>query len=286
MRLGGFFDPQTTEELDAICEKLDCYGLSAIRAPKRILEMSDDECVLFGEKAAKLGLYIGEAGFWESMITRDQDLRSRRIQIVRETLRKADLMNCNAVVTLVGSIDAQDRRFAPYGYMYSDECKKEFREIVLRILDGMELKHTKYCIEPWINTFFYQPEEIREFIDDLGHPYFGVHLDQMNLISQKDFFNTTPLINRTFDMLADKVVSVHLKDLRWDVCRSVIKWDECDIGDGVMDYDTYLTRLQTLDANMTCYLEHMSEERDYALNFARLQALAKKSGVKFLRRGE
>ena len=56
------------------------------------------------------------------------------------------------------------------------------------------------------------------------------------------------------------------------------------IGDGVMDYDTYLKRLAQLPPDTPCYCEHMAEERDYALNFARLHHLAGKAGVHFQKR--
>jgi len=51
-----------------------------------------------------------------------------------------------------------------------------------------------------------------------------------------------------------------------------------------MDYETFLKRLAELPADTTCYCEHMREERDYALNFARLHRLAEKAGVRFLPR--
>ena len=63
-----------------------------------------------------------------------------------------------------------------------------------------------------------------------------------------------------------------------------LKWDEVYIGDGVMDYETYLKRLSELPPDTPCYCEHLREERDYALNFARLHRLADKTGVRFLRR--
>ncbi|HUW31802.1 MAG TPA: hypothetical protein VM223_09340, partial [Planctomycetota bacterium] len=105
-------------------------------------------------------------------------------------------------------------------------------------------------------------------------------------ISQSDFFNTTGLINTTFDLLGDKVWSVHLKDLRCDYKHLFIKWDEVYIGDGVMDYDTYLKRLAKLPADTSCFCEHMAEERDYALCFSRLHRLAQKAGVRFAGRNE
>ncbi len=110
------------------------------------------------------------------------------------------------------------------------------------------------------------------------------HLDQMNMVNQDYFFNTTKLINKTFDLLGDKVFSVHLKDIRCDHDHMFLKWDEVYIGDGVMDYDTYLKRLAKLHPDLPCYCEHMAHEQDYALCFARLHHIAKRNGLKFLPR--
>ncbi|MBV7331139.1 hypothetical protein KFU94_23460 [Chloroflexi bacterium TSY] len=114
--------------------------------------MSDDECVTFGEAAHSCGIVIGEIGMWQNLMTDDEELRQQRIE-VRTLLRKADLMGSLRVVTLVGTKDLSDAPIAPHPYMYTEECKAEFREIVLHILDGLDLQKTRYVIEPWHNTF-------------------------------------------------------------------------------------------------------------------------------------
>ena len=225
MRLGGFYGASSMEELGPLCDKLDTHGLSAIGAPW-MNDWTDDECAAFGEKARSLGMVVGETGVWTNLMTDDADARAERIGMVRDVLPKADAMGCHCVVTLVGTKDPSDQSLAMHPYMKTDEAKAEFREIVLRILDGMDLKTTRYAIEPWHNTFFYQPEDIREFIDSVGHPSFGLHLDQMNMVDQAHFFDTTTLINKTFDLLAEKVVSVHLKDIREVFSHMFLKWDE------------------------------------------------------------
>ena len=284
MRLGGFFSAETVQELAALCEKLDTYGLSAVRAPRQLVEMTVEECAEFGQCASEFNIVIGEAGMWENLLTDDQERLNDRIQRVRTMLRNADAMGCRCVVSLVGTKDPSDRALAPHPYLYTDDCKAEFREVVLRILDGMDLKTTRYVIEPWFNTFFYQPEEIRAFFDSVDHPHFGLHLDQMNMVSQPYFYNTTALINKTFDLLADRVVSVHFKDIACDFNHMFLKWDEVDIGDGVMDYITYLRRTAELPPNTPAFCEHMHTEQEYALNFARLHYRAGQADMKFLRR--
>jgi sugar phosphate isomerase/epimerase len=286
MRLGHTrLAPQTIREMEALCEYLDVYGLSAIVAPRNLGDLTEDEASAFGERARALGMLIGEAGYWENLLTDDEDLRANRIERFRKILRNADAMGVRAGLTLVGTKDASDRALFPHAYNFTKECRAEFREIVLRVLDGLDLKRTRYAVEPWFTTFLYQPEAIREFVDSVSHPLFGVHLDQVNLISHPYFYRTTELIEKTFVLLADDVISVHIKDLRWDGAHFGLRWDEVYIGDGVMDHITYLRHLARLDPDMTCYCEHLAEERDYAVNFARLHRLAKQAGTQFLARG-
>lgn len=285
MRLGGYFGAEGTEGLDLLCEQLDTHGLSAISAPGRLVtEGEPDACEGFGARARRLGIVVGEAGMWDNLLTRDEAAHTRQIATTRKMLRNADAMGCRCVVTLVGSRHPGGHPLAIHPDNYTDACKSEFREIVLRILDGLDLRHTKYVVEPWHNTFFYDPSDIRAFFESVNHPAFGLHLDQMNLVSQRTLCSTTDLINQTFDLLADRVVAAHLKDIRHDFNHMFLKLDEVYIGDGVMDYNTYLRRLAELPPDTPCFCEHFAEERDYALNFARLHRLAGKAGVRFLER--
>ncbi len=65
--------------------------------------------------------------------------------------------------------------------MLTEQCRREFREIVLRILDGLELGRTSYALEPWCNTFFYEPGDIHDFFAMVDHPNLRFHLDLMNM---------------------------------------------------------------------------------------------------------
>ena len=277
-------------ELEPLCEKLDVYGLSTINAPARIGEMSAEECAEFGEKARGLGLTIGEVGYWENLMTSDDKAREHHSASVRRWLIKAEKMRCGSVITLVGGNHPSGRPTLPHPndpYMFSAAAKSAFRDIVLRILDGLELLHTHYIVEPWHNTFFYQPESIREFVESVDHPGFGVHLDQMNMVTQASYYATTDLINRTFDLLADYAFSVHLKDiLMTRGPGDFYSMKEVRIGEGSMDYHTFIKRLSALPPDTPCYCEHLDSEGDYAINFARLHHIARDVGCSFMRRKE
>jgi sugar phosphate isomerase/epimerase len=282
VRLGGYVRPQSLAELEASVDKLDTYGLSTIVAPRAINDMTDDEAAEYGEKARDLGVVVGEAIPNVNLLTLDMDARNERIEYCRTMLRKCELMHCHGIVILVGSPDPSDYHAAPHPYLFTDECRAEWREVVLRIVDGLDdLKHAKVLIEPWNHSFFYRPGPIREWMDDLGHPNVLVHLDQMNMIDQDHIFRTTEYINETFDLLGPYVGGVHFKDVAWDPHHMFLKFDEVLIGDGVMDYHTYVRRVSELDGDVACFCEHLPEERDFAFNFAQLHKVAADLGVSF-----
>lgn len=286
MRLGGFYAAERAEDLDALCERLDRHGLSAIPAPWRLAEMPDEECAAFGERVRDLGLVIGEAGMWDSLMTPDAALQAERIELVRTLLRKANLMGCRCVVSLVGSPDPSDLPLAPHPMLLTKEGADAFREIVLRILDGLELTRTRYAIEPWRTSFFFEPERIAEFIASVDHPRLAMHLDLVNMVGRREYFDTGGLAERTFALLSDRIVGAHLKDLRWDPEYMALRWDEVLVGDGVMDYPTYLRVLASLDPDLPCFCEHLPTEAEYAENFARLRRIAAAEGLLFLPRDQ
>ncbi|OGB67146.1 MAG: hypothetical protein A2Y94_11755 [Caldithrix sp. RBG_13_44_9] len=119
---------------------------------------------------------------------------------------------------------------------------------------------------------------------EVDHPAFGFHLDQMNMISQRNYYRTTHLINNTFKYLGKYICSAHLKDLRCDPGYMFLKYDEVLIGDGVLDYHTLLTQLSGLPEDIPCFCEHLYSENEYKVNFSRLHQLAQKAGVEFRRR--
>ena len=56
------------------------------------------------------------------------------------------------------------------------------------------------------------------------------------------------------------------------------------IGEGTVDYPTYLARIKELDPEMTGFCERLKAESDYAYNFAQLAAVAEQVGLHFLPR--
>jgi sugar phosphate isomerase/epimerase len=282
MRLGGvIFRAETIGDLHRLVPVLDQYGLSAIPAPERIDTMTADEAFEFGQLAANLGLVVGESMLSCNLMSSDTGRRAEHIARARSRLELADAMGCRGVFVGAGSVDPSGLSRVPHPFMFTQQCQAELRDVVLRVLDELDLDVVRLLIEPTNRTFFYQPEDIATFMDAVGHPSLGLHLDQANMISQSNYFDTTDLITRTFHLLADRVVSAHLKDVHWDPDFYALKFDEVLIGDGVLDYPAYLSRLDELDPDLTCFCEHLKTEEQYVANFVRLHDTAGALGLAF-----
>jgi len=284
MRLGGWYSAGNLDEFENLCQKLDRHGLSTVAAPASAVEWTEDQCAKYGERARNLDIVIGEWGMWDNLMTEDSDLRRQRIRTLQTILAKADAMNVTCVATYVGTRDPSDHSLAPHSWMFTDQCKAEFQDVVLHILDGLVLNHTRYVVKPSSNTFFYRPQAIREFVDAVDHPCFGVHLDPVSMIDHDSFFKTTQLIHEAFDLLSDRAWSVTLKDIRWDFNHSFMKWDEVPAGEGVMDIDTLIKRVALFPEDTPCLCEHFATEDDYAEHFRHLHDFAAKADLTFRRR--
>jgi sugar phosphate isomerase/epimerase len=275
----SFFRAERTAELYNLAEKLDRYGLGAIPAPIRTAEMTDEECIVFGEKAASLDIVISEVHFLKNLMAPDPETRRRRVEEGRALLRKSDLLRARCLLGFAGSADPRDSIAVPAAYNYTDAFKSELRELVLRVLDGVELEWTKYGLEASPKSFFYGVEGCAELISAVDHPDFGIHLDMMNMVSQDTYFTTTTLIEQTFAVLGDKIFAAHLKDISWDWEYQFLKFDECMVGDGDMDYEAFLKHLANMDPDFPCMCEHLEVESDFITSFERLHSLADALGL-------
>lgn len=286
MRLGGVaIHPGSREALTEFASLADSQGVSAIVAPAGMDRMSADEACAWGEAIRDAGLVIGEAGFWENLLTQDDALRADRRQRLRITLRNADLMGCRSVAMLPGAHHPSDKAFAAEPLMRSPERRAAVLETVRFALDGFNSATTRLGMEPYAASFFYTPEAVLDFIAEVDDPRFGVHLDLANMLTVETFFECSKVIAKWLPALAPHVVSCHLKDLEWPVSPLGLAFREVDLGQGVMDLPGYLRAIDTgLDPDMTVFCEHYATAEDYFRNFATAHAIAADHGLAFLRR--
>ena len=280
MRFGLNWAPiRNQQELEAALPLIDELGLAATAAPAEMNRWPLHECAAYGDMVRSYGLIIGEVGYWQNLLVDDEAARSHRIDEVRSLLQKADAMGAGCVVTLVGSFDSK-HALAPHAENWSDRARERAAENCHRILDGLDLQRTCYALEPWCNGFYHEAEAVAGFLEKIDHPRLALHLDVMNMHSVNTYYQSTQVIEQAFDLLGKWAVSVHAKDLRWDPTYMFLRMDEVMPGEGILDYDLFLRRVDSLSPDIPVYTEHWHTDEQYMEAIGRLHALAASAGIR------
>ena len=117
--------------------------------------------------------------------------------------------------------------------------------------------------------------------EDVGSDRIKVCLDPQNMLSPRNYYRNTELINRCFDLLGEDVCYAHCKDVKWEN-EMLPKMSWVILGEGEVDYATYLKRLSQMEHERAFMLEFMRSTEDYVAVQKNLRAVAKEAGVTIL----
>jgi len=153
-------------------------------------------------------------------------------------------------------------------------------ETVRYLLDMVKPKRARFALEMMQYSLPDSVDSYLEMIRAVDRPMFGAHFDPVNLImTPRVYWNNAALIRDCFARLGEWVVSCHAKDIVLHH-RAALHFDEVQIGDGILDYRTYLRELDRLPREVPLMLEHL-EASAYAVARDRLFAVGEAIGVGF-----
>jgi sugar phosphate isomerase/epimerase len=127
------------------------------------------------------------------------------------------------------------------------------------------------------------PDSLRSYealLAAVDRPAFGVHVDPVNLImTPRRYWGNAAFLREIFARLGPKIVSCHAKDITLHH-QAALHFDECQIGEGVLDYRAFLTEVAKLPGEVPLMLEHL-DAPGYAVARDRLFAVGESCGVGF-----
>ena len=181
-------------------------------------------------------------------------------------LEYSDEMGVGCCVIHGGSVETGPMGIANWGNANPlNMSEKSFAEtvtVVQGILDRVKPKITKLVMETESYLLPDSPEVYARLIEAIDRPSFAVHLDPVNIISSpRRFYYNTQFLKRCFAVLGPWIVSCHAKDLNMPPKHATVQIDETYIGDGVLDYDTYLREIVKLSPQPTLMIEHLNESQ-------------------------
>jgi len=153
-------------------------------------------------------------------------------------------------------------------------------ETVRYLLDTVKPRRAKFALEMMQYSLPDSVDSYVELIRAVDRPMFGAHFDPVNLImTPRVYFDNGALIRECFAKLGRWVVSCHAKDIVLHH-KAALHLDEVQIGEGMLDYRTYLRELDRMPREVPLLLEHL-EGPAYAVARDRIFAVGDEIGVKF-----
>lgn len=128
-------------------------------------------------------------------------------------------------------------------------------------------------LEHHLYSVLSSPERTRDVLDAVGSPWVKVTIDPGNWLTPLDYFDNGDAIRRMFEILGDRILQGHAKDIRLENHRNVLM-PETYVGDGGVDFATLLRCLDELNTDAYIIIEHtpvdlIPRAKDNLLTFAR-----------------
>ena len=278
MRLGAtistYYQSEDPDDYVRECRK---RGYRAAPCPP--VHLRETEKLRAIEKAfADAEITIGEVEAWWNALDPDPDRRRRARKLIAEALATGDEVGAVCCVAVVGSYSTIEDEFvandAPHPDNFAPATFDAVVEWVRAVLKEVNPRRSKLSLEmsPW--TILEGPEVYHKILYAVDHPGLAVHLDPSNNIRNAQLYHSsTYLLNYSFDLLGQWIVSCHAKDVVQTPppYPNIIGFQEVIPGRGIIDYRTFLRRIERISPDMPLIIEHMktAEEYDEAASFIR-----------------
>jgi sugar phosphate isomerase/epimerase len=277
MRLGGpiFRKVQTAEEAVAEHKRLG-FGASYVTYIEDRVKREE-----YIHAFAEADIVLAEFGaYCINILDTEPKLRQANIDEICRRLEWADAMGARCCVMHGGSVEtggwgkANPENLSEKNFIQTVKTVQE-------IIDRVKPKTTKLVMETESYLFPDGPEEYLRIIDAVDRTEFGVHFDPVNIISSpRRYYFNGQFIRNCLALLGKHVVSCHAKDLNMAPIYPTVKIDETYIGDGALDYDTYLGEIRKLQPAPTLMIEHLNESQ-LILGLQFIYRKAEENGIVF-----
>jgi sugar phosphate isomerase/epimerase len=125
-------------------------------------------------------------------------------------------------------------------------CREQLVKSLKEVASAAEDAGVVLGMEGHVLVTLRSAEVMRDVLDEVGSPAVRCDLDPVNWLTLDTVYRNGPAIDRMCDVLGPRIFNAHAKDVVVEN-RLVIHLDERPAGQGLLDYDTFMRRVETLD---------------------------------------
>ncbi len=288
MRLGGnvFYQGTDPEEYALAHVK---KGFGAALCPDWLTLDKPTQIEEFKQAMKAYDIVIAEVGAWCNPLHPDESEAESNIQYMIQRLQLAEELEACTCVNILGTKQTATW-YGPHADCYSDYFFEEAVRTSQRVIDAVNPKHTKLSFEMMPYCFLDSPEDYLRFLQAVNRDSAGVHLDICNTMNHPiRFYKNDMFIRKTFDLLKDHIVTLHLKDIDLREDSLTVAFQEVLLGTGGIEYSVLMDEIAKLPENTPAMLEHLETEAEYdmaaktALQYAAKVGM-QQEGMKLIRK--
>jgi sugar phosphate isomerase/epimerase len=235
------------------------------------------------------GLEMVQAiGHRPPLIHPDEAVRREGVRVLQQALRIAGGLRAHSCHTGPGSMAqsgltrtdwVRSGAWSPHPRNWDPACKERLIASLRECARAAEDSGTRIGLEGHVLVTLDSAETMREVIDAVGSPAVGCDLDPVNWLRLESVYQSGRAIDRMVDVLGgERILNAHAKDVVVQN-RLVTHIDECPSGQGILDYDTFMRRMEALGSERFLIIEHASEAEIPAAK-AFLDAKARELGIR------
>lgn len=250
---------EITPETAARLRELGFTGVTVVVPDP--LEARREEYERAGQILRDGGITVAQANpRYEVLVHPDDDRRARGVRGLQAACQCARWLGALTVYARPGSLN-------PAGPWTPHPENTSLRTLI-RLVDSLRQAATAaeevgiaLALEGGSVSPLDTPERVRDVVEAVDSPALGFNADPVNFVRSLDeLYNTTSLVHRTFDLLGDRTVCGHVKDLTYDDALP-IRLRECLLGDGFCDQVAFLQRFEAACPNGFVLIEHLPDEK-------------------------
>lgn len=134
------------------------------------------------------------------------------------------------------------------------------------------------AVEGGVVCPLFSASRTREFFDAVDSPAMGYNMDPVNYIASIEMaYGSTALLNDLFDQLGHVTIAAHAKD--FGIVDGLLPhFEEAVIGRGLLDQETFLTRMRAARPDAHVLIEHLPDDLVPAARDG-LNAAATRAGI-------
>lgn len=197
-------------------------------------------------------------GYWQCLIHPDEAVRAEAVKTVQAALRLAGWLGARAIDTGPGSMSPNGPWF-PHPDNWTATSRRQLIRSLRECASAASDAGVYLSLEAHQLVTLQTPEITRDILDAVDSPWVVSDLDAANWITLDNVFATGPAIDHMFDVLGTHIISGHAKDTQIED-RLNIHISSCAAGTGILDFKTYIQRMESLNPAYPLIVEGASYE--------------------------